>query len=77
MTRIPLADTLTDVLGAVLPSAELAAPVRVTSVSFDLPLEVSLAGPELLANLPRWRWTTDFDSRPGRLRACFDVEISR
>jgi hypothetical protein len=75
--RLPLATTLADLLGALAATPDPGA-VRVTRVSFDLPLEVRLAGAGddavLLANVPRWRWTTDFDSRPGRLYAAFVVE---
>jgi hypothetical protein len=80
VSRLPLAETLTDVLAGVLPAAAPGAPVRITSLVVDLPLEVMLArgdgAPELLANLPRWRWTTDFDARPGRLWASFHVEAA-
>jgi hypothetical protein len=75
--RLPLATTLTDLLGGVVATPDAGA-VRVTRVAFDLPLEVRLQageeGPELLANVPRWRWTTDFDARPGRLYASYDLE---
>jgi hypothetical protein len=74
MTRLPLSDTLVELLEGVTPGDGM---VRVQRVAFDLPLEVALSGtaeePELRANLPRWRWPTDFDSRPGRLAATFDL----
>lgn len=66
-----LADMLVEVVSGLQP--EGAAPlVRVTSVYLDLPVEVGLrstAGTlELLAELPRWRWRTDFDGEAGRLK---------
>jgi hypothetical protein len=75
--RHPLATTLTDLLSGVAETPARGA-IRVTRVCFDLPLEVHMTrgddGPVLLANVPRWRWTTDFDSRPGRLYATYDLE---
>jgi hypothetical protein len=78
MRRVPLADTLCELLDALaVPSAE-GLPLRVDGVAFDVPLEVRVAGSgELLANLPRWRWPTDFDARPGRLHASFRSESRR
>ena len=74
MSRLPLADTLVELLEGLTPGG---GSIRVDRVMFDLPLEVALHGtaeePELLANLPRWRWPTDFDARPGRLAATFDL----
>jgi hypothetical protein len=74
MRRLPLADTLVALLEGIPPTGGT---LSVSRVALDLPLEVALSGPaeepELLANLPRWRWPTDFDSRPGRLVATFDL----
>jgi len=69
--RRSLADTLLDVIDSwVMPPA--GSPVRVTHVDFDLPLEVEVRGsataPLFCADLPRWRWTTDFDVAPSRMR---------
>jgi hypothetical protein len=69
--RRSLADTLLDVIESVaMPPA--GSPVRVTRVDFDLPLEVEVRGsataPLFCADLPRWRWTTDFDTSPSRMR---------
>jgi hypothetical protein len=73
--RRPLADTLLDALGAVSPPPTEAVSLRVTAVDLDLPVEIALlpVGSEtvLLADLPRWRWTTGFDAPRNRLRvAC-------
>jgi hypothetical protein len=70
--RRPLWETLLELVDAVRPAGAGAAGVRVTGLSVDVPLEVTLHrtadGVELLANLPRWRWETDFDQRGGRMR---------
>ena len=78
----PLWQTLAEVAAAVSPD-EGTDLVTVTSVWVDLPIQVSvawrdggsardgedpLAGIELLADLPAWRWTTPFDERIGRLQ---------
>jgi hypothetical protein len=65
-----LSDMLVDVADSLFPDG--AGVVFVQSASVDLPLEVSFRRRgkevELHADLPRWRWTTDFDSRPGHIR---------
>ena len=70
--RRALWETVTDVVGAVRSLAGPGASLRVTSVSFDLPIEVRLTrhGPEteLLADVPRWRWQTGREEPRGRLR---------
>jgi hypothetical protein len=71
--RRPLAETLVEVVDALAPPP--AGGLRVTSVGLELPLELQLRpgpqGPELLGELPRWRWRTVFDERPGRVRVTF------
>lgn len=68
--RTTLSDFLLEIIGAVLPEDDAA---RVTGLDLDLPIEISLeldatgARPVIAAGPPRWRWTTEFDSRPGRL----------
>ena len=67
--RPTLTESLVEILDGIVPPDPS---LRVTSLSLDLPLEVSLAwdedgAPVLLAGPPRWRWPTVFDSRPGRL----------
>jgi hypothetical protein len=69
--RRSLADTLVDVIDS-MALQPAGSPLRVTRVDFDLPLEIELRGtaraPLFCADLPRWRWTTDFDVRPSRMR---------
>jgi hypothetical protein len=71
MTRRLLSDTLVELLEALQPADAATAGVRLSRVALDLPFEVRLAGtaerPELLADLPRWRWRTFFDDEPSRL----------
>lgn len=68
--RRPLAETLLELLESFQPADGAAASVGVRAVDLDLPFEVRLAGtpeePELLADLPRWRWRTFFDDEPSR-----------
>jgi hypothetical protein len=68
--RPTLSASLLEILGALMP---LSTGLQVTGLALDLPLEVALAVPPdgppvILAGPPRWRWTTDFDNRPGRIR---------
>ncbi len=67
--RQPLAEMLVDLIGAVSPDCKSG--LRVTSVLLDLPVEIRLlqSGDEfiLLADLPRWRWATDFDEVRSRI----------
>jgi hypothetical protein len=66
--RATLAASLVEILDGLVPPDPS---VRLTGLFLDLPLEVALAwdhaAPVLLAGPPRWRWTTEFDERPGRL----------
>jgi hypothetical protein len=61
-------DDLCDGLLASSPAPAL----RVRELVLDLPVEVALeegvAGSVLAADVPRWRWRTDFDQRVSRLR---------
>jgi hypothetical protein len=71
--RPTLSASLLEILGGLLP---LDGSIRVTGLALDLPLEVACktlpdGAPVILAGPPRWRWTTDFDNRPGRIRVSF------
>jgi hypothetical protein len=70
--RRPLWETLVELVEAVRPAPEAAEGITVRSVRMDLPIEVQVRqaadGPELLADLPSWRWSTVFDRQRGRLR---------
>ena len=66
----PLWETLVEILESVSPDA--ASGVRVASVRLDLPIEVEIRssgdGLAFLADVPRWRWATDFDPQRGRVK---------
>lgn len=76
----PLGDMLGEMFDAVLAARHPSAVVRPTSLDLDLPIEMRLvesAGePVLVADVPAWRWRTDFDRRPGRLRISWGVTVS-
>jgi hypothetical protein len=72
LPRRPLAVTLVELVEALAPARAATAGVRVTDLRFELPLEVAIAPDgELLGNVRRWRWPTEFDERPSRLAARF------
>ena len=68
MNRRPLGEVVSELATAVEPGVDA---IRVTAVAVDLPVEVVLRreAEELvfLADLPRWRWRSVFDTEPGRL----------
>ena len=71
----PLWEMIVDLVSGVVPDDAAQWPVRVTGLSLDLPMEVVFrrTGPgehdvALLADVPRWRWRTEFDLPLGRLR---------
>jgi len=69
--RRPFAETLLELLESFQPADDAAVGLGVRAVGLDLPFDQRLAGtpeePELLADLPRWRWRTYFDDEPSRL----------
>ena len=67
----PLSETLAELVDGLAVPSEAAADFRIRSVGLDLPIEIGVgpeANPILLADLPGWRWPTDFDVPPARLR---------
>ena len=72
MRRRPLWETLVELLEVARPDRDAPVALRVTGLYLDVPLELAVGqtadGLELLGDLPRWRWTTEFDSRQGRLQ---------
>lgn len=76
----PLGDTLAEVAGSLLEvtGAEQQI-VRATSLEITLPVEVKLRrsrnGLVFCADLPAWRWQTEWDPPFGRLR--FTLEEAR
>ena len=72
----PLAEMLTDVLAAVEVARTDGPQIRTSQVELTLPIEVwlrDMAGETtFIADLPVWRWRTDFDQRPSRLRITYE-----
>jgi len=70
--RRALWETVVDLVSGIHPMDDVEMLLRVTSLSLDVPIEVAVrqtaAGLEILADLPRWRWTTAFDDQRGRLK---------
>jgi hypothetical protein len=70
-TRRELWETLVELIEAIVPLADQMAPLYVTGLTLDLPIDLSMkAGREglvIYADLPRWRWSTVFDAPTGRM----------
>ena len=69
--RRPFGDVVSSLVDA-LTSPELAAAgLRVTRLAVDVPVEVALerSGSEIdfIAEIPLWRWRSEFDREPGRM----------
>lgn len=68
----PFGDTLTEIAGSLLSTTIKQQIVRATSVELSLPIEAKLrrSEQELLfcADVPSWRWRTEWDLPLGRLR---------
>ena len=64
--------TVFDLVDSVQPTQGAESMVNVTQLWLDLPFEVVVqprpSGPEVLGDLPRWRWRTAFDLAPGRVK---------
>ena len=72
MKTRPLGDMLTDVAGSLLDLRADQSVVRVTSVELTLPVDVKLNRSDerliFCADVPAWRWRTDWDPPFGQLR---------
>jgi hypothetical protein len=74
-----LASTVIALLDGALRAVPPCAPVRVTSLHADVPVDSVFApsaqgdDPDIAIAPPSWRWHTDFDRPPGRLRFTVDV----
>lgn len=68
----PLGEMLTEVAGCLLPLNAGQNVVHATSVELTLPIDVKLTRSKqelvLCADVPAWRWRTDFDPPCGRLQ---------
>jgi hypothetical protein len=72
MRTRPLGDMLTDVAGSLLDLRADQSVVRATSIELTLPINVkfnhSHEGLIFCADVPAWRWRTDWDPPFGQLR---------
>ena len=72
MRTRPLGDMLTEVAGSLLSLSADQNIVRATSLELTLPVDVKLGrskqGLVFCADVPAWRWRTDFDPPFGQLR---------
>jgi hypothetical protein len=79
MSRRPLGTVLAELAAVMRPDSATGSALRVTRLSIDVPVEVALglAGSDLvfLADLPRWRWRSDFDREPGRLALSLEAVV--
>jgi hypothetical protein len=77
MWHRPMAEMLTDVFDGFTAARTDYARLRARSVEMTLPVEVRLedvAGEmTFIADLPVWRWRTDFDPLPSRLRITWET----
>jgi hypothetical protein len=77
MWHRPLAEMLTDVLGAVYMARQDQIAVRTSSIELTLPIEVFLVELEgettLIADLPVWRWRTIFDQPSSSLSITYET----
>ena len=64
--------TLSEIVDGLAPVTAEGVAIRIRTVAIDLPIEIDTVGSGdraiVRADLPRWRWTTDFDVEPGRLQ---------
>ncbi|HWB40823.1 MAG TPA: hypothetical protein VG500_06175 [Gemmatimonadales bacterium] len=71
MSRRPLAAVIGDLATAGGLDSAPRPGLRVTQLGIDVPIEVALELEHgkliFIADLPRWRWRSDFDREPGRL----------
>jgi len=67
---------LTDVISGVLVAHTPGFTVRAREVELTLPIEVSFRDIDgestFIADLPVWRWRTDFDQPPSRLQITYE-----
>jgi hypothetical protein len=73
----PFGESLRELVESVQPAGVETEQLRVVGVYFDLPLEVQMRGTgdqaEFLGDVPNWRWRTEFDLPPGRMRIRCDL----
>ncbi|HEY9227119.1 MAG TPA: hypothetical protein VIP11_10760 [Gemmatimonadaceae bacterium] len=72
MSRRALWETVSELAESMRPVGEAAHMLRITRLGVTMPIELAARSThdgdvEILADAPRWRWSTPFDARPGRL----------
>jgi hypothetical protein len=76
MRRRALSEMLVEVSGGALTALTGAPGIRPRRLDLTLPIEIwvhTLEGdPLFLADLPIWRWRTDFDQTPSQLHLVFE-----
>ena len=79
MNTRPLGDTLIEVAGSLMGVTPDQSLVRTTSIELSLPVNVKVSrskqGLIFCADVPSWRWRTDWDPPFGQLR--FTLEETR
>ena len=79
MWHRPLAEMLIDVFASIETAAIAEFQVRARQVDLDLPIETALIEEKgeltFIADLPVWRWRTDFDQPPSRLRISYEEKF--
>jgi hypothetical protein len=75
----PLAEMLTDVARAFETTRIKCAQVRASNVEMTLPIEVWLRDIDgeltFIADVPVWRWRTEFDQRPSSLKITWEETL--
>jgi hypothetical protein len=75
--RRALSETLIEIVSAMGVTSSAQSSLKVSDFMMDLPLEITVPTREsgdVLADVPRWRWPTDFDAPLSRLKITGDVE---
>jgi hypothetical protein len=76
MWHRPLSEMLVDVFASIETLATADFHVRARQVDLDLPIETQLIDEKgeltFIADLPLWRWRTDFDQPTSRLRISYE-----
>ena len=72
----PLAEMLTDVVSGIQGARTPGFMVRAREIELTLPIEVWLRDVDgestFIADVPLWRWRTDFDQTPSRLQITYE-----
>ena len=72
----PLAEMLTDLVGGIHVAHTPGFAVRAREVELSLPIEVWFREVDgeatFIADVPIWRWRTDFDQTPSRLQITYE-----